>query len=496
VIRRTCFLVSGLILAAIASAETVTVTPKEDPTAVFSNPDMGWVLYENYPLDPRPGGSSTLVALPNATFPRVDSVALMFAWSDVEMREGEYDFSKVDFAYDHWRKLGKRIQLRLSSETLLWWNHFDPPRGVGVPAHVLERMPPEQKQTRTLSGCSYVVVDPRNPLYQNLLARFLKAVAAHFDEHRPVELVDLRGFGVWGEWHTGFEFKSLEERREALKHVIDIYSAALPSHWVALSASYDPDSPKELWDGPTTGFDPAFTRTYDAFLKWGVFDHALTKPNVTWRRDGAGGAVHSNERKLIDEAFATRRKGPFMAEFVDGYADSMKGGEKWVRWKIDDALSLHPNYVNLLGWQGGDALAFLKEKPDLIEHGLRTMGYRFVPTRVTYPSDIRASGRFRVESEWVNRGVGRAMRDYQFRLTLIDSAGKAVASADAESLDTDQWVAGETYKSTMQIAFENVSAGDYRICLSLIDPKDDKPINLPLHRRENGVYEIGDIRCR
>ena len=51
-------------MAAIASAETVTVTPKEDPAAVFSNPDMGWVLYENYPLDQEANGSSTMATLP------------------------------------------------------------------------------------------------------------------------------------------------------------------------------------------------------------------------------------------------------------------------------------------------------------------------------------------------------------------------------------------------------------------------------------------------
>ena len=58
----------------------ITVAPVEDEQAVLHNPDMGWVLYENYPLDPRPGGSSTLVTLPGEDFPKVDAVALMFSW--------------------------------------------------------------------------------------------------------------------------------------------------------------------------------------------------------------------------------------------------------------------------------------------------------------------------------------------------------------------------------------------------------------------------------
>ena len=36
---------------AAAGAEIVTVTPAEDEKAVLHNPNMGWVLYENFPLD-------------------------------------------------------------------------------------------------------------------------------------------------------------------------------------------------------------------------------------------------------------------------------------------------------------------------------------------------------------------------------------------------------------------------------------------------------------
>ena len=341
------------------------------------------------------------------------------------------------------------------------------------------------------------MVDARNRYYLERLGAFLRAVNAHFDESRDVTLVDLRGFGVWGEWHSGFRYASIDDRRDALKRVIDCYSDAFPDRHVSLSASYDPDTPKALWDGPTKQFDPAFTKTYGEFVRHSAFDYALTKTNVTFRRDGAGGAVHSNERKLIDEAFATRAKGPMMSEFVDGYADSLKGGEKWVRWKIDDALSLHPNYVNLLGWQGGDALKFLKEQPALIEHGLRTMGYRLVPTRVTYPAEFRAGEKLQIDSEWINRGVGRAMRDFRVRLTLVDAAGKIATSAAAGEVKSTQWIKGETYKSRNAVTFAAVPPGEYRLCLSLVDPKADQPIQLPLHdRRDDGSYEIGRIQCR
>ena len=105
----------------------------EDTNAVLHNPDMGWVLYENFPLDPDPHGSSTMLTLPEDDFPGVDSVALMFSWQDVETNQDTYDFSRVDRAYDYWHSRGKAIQLRMSAESLMFWENRSRPPGRGLP---------------------------------------------------------------------------------------------------------------------------------------------------------------------------------------------------------------------------------------------------------------------------------------------------------------------------------------------------------------------------
>src|SRR4051812_6671248 len=409
-----CLAASSVLFAA---DRTVTITPDELPDSLLQNPDMGWVLYENYPIDQNPHGSSTMLALPTESFPGVDAVALMFSWQDIEKQPDQYDFSKVDFAYDHWAKLGKAIQLRMSTETLLWWENRDPPAGKGMPDYVLGRIPDDEKQTRAMQGINYSVVDARNTFYLTRLAKFLRAVDVHFSAARPVTLIDLRGYGVWGEWHSGYKYPTLENRRAAIKKLLDVWTDALPNHRLALSYSYDPDGPKELYEGTTEKFDEHATRHYSQYLNYSAFDYALTKPHVTFRRDGCGGAVHSNERKLIEEAFRLGR-GPMLSEFVDGFWQSKAGNEKWIAWKIEDALSLHPNYISLLGWQGADALAFTKERRDLFSLGLKRMGYRLVPTKVVYPSVIDAGKPLDLEMHWANRGVGRALRDYELQLQL------------------------------------------------------------------------------
>jgi len=58
-------LLSPLPARPAAAPNLTTAHPLEETNLVLHNPDMGWILYENYPLDQQPGGSSTMLALPN-----------------------------------------------------------------------------------------------------------------------------------------------------------------------------------------------------------------------------------------------------------------------------------------------------------------------------------------------------------------------------------------------------------------------------------------------
>jgi hypothetical protein len=348
-----------------------------------------------------------------------------------------------------------------------------------------------KRQVRKFEAFEYVVVDARDAFYRARLEKFLGAVAKHFQGERDVTLVDLRGFGLWGEWHSGFRYASLEERQEALCGVIDCWVKAFPKQWLALSYSFDPDGPAELHAGPTDRMDETFTSGYKDYLKYSAFDHALTKSNVTLRRDGVGGAVHSNERKLCEEAFATLSKGPMSCEFVQGYAEAKAGGEKWINAMLDDALTLHPNYINVLGYCGGDALAFVREQRGIFEHGAREMGYRLVPTRVTYPKKIRSGDDFEAEMAWVNRGVGRAMRDFHGVFLVVDEKGKEIARCDAGGTGADRWVKGSSYEVRKKVRFEKLAGGKYALRVGLLD--GERWIAMPLKSGDGKTYPLGEI---
>ena len=205
--------------------------------------------------------------------------------------------------------------------------------------------------------------------------------------------------------------------------------------------------------------------------------------------------MHSNERRFNDEAFA-RGKGPMMSEFLGGYADwASKPGRASVDRIVSDALSLHPNYLNLLGWAARDALHFTRERPDLVALGLRTMGYRLVPLSIRYPATIPAGQPFHLEMDWVNRGVGRALCDDVLRLILVDAAGKTLSSCDAGPLETSHWVRDQVYRVEREATFREVPSGASELRLALVDPRTGKPIALPLAGGTAlGGYPIGGLR--
>jgi hypothetical protein len=468
--------------------------PEEDLTAVFHNPGMGWVLDENYPLDPVPGGTSTLVTLPGERFPEVDAVAVMFSWQDVEATQGNYDFAAVDFACAYWRSRGKEIQLRMSTEPLMFHVPGHPRAGAGVPSYILEKLPPHDVQERQMEGSKYTVVNALNKYYQKRLEAFLRAVNKHFQGPLAVTVIDLRGFGVWGEWHSGFKYERLEERRRALQTILDIWSRNLAEHPLALSYSYDPDGPKSFYAGATEKFDAASTTNYGGYLAYSAFDHALKKENVTFRRDGCGGAIHSNERKLSEEAFFTYKKAPILAEFLGGYASVKAGGTNWVSWMVEDALSQHPNYLNLIGWVGEDARNFVRERPDLIARGLTRMGYRLVPTEIRISNKGAGGHKVSMGIDWVNRGAGRSLQDFDLEILLASVADPTAKTKVAtERLRTSQWMPDgrPTTRHTLRVA--GFPGGEYLVTIRLSDPITGRCIAMPLRQGspERG-YEAGN----
>ena len=124
------------------------------------------------------------------------------------------------------------------------------------------------------------------------------------------------------------------------------------------------------------------------------------------------------------------------------------------------------------------------------------MGYRLVPTGVTYPTRLNKDGVCELQTEWVNRGVGRALRDYEFVAGLVRPMAPGGTSSGG-NIPTSKWVADEKYAAAVSFKFADVAAGDYDLAIGLFDRQTAWAIELPLENREaSGLYSIGQVSIR
>lgn len=475
-----------MTIVGCAAPKQQNVKFTEDTQIVLHNPDMGWVLYDNYLISEKESPASTLSPIPGYDFPEVDYVILKFTWADIEQTPDVYDFEKFDYIFDYWTDRGKTIMLGMSADSLLWYGT----KGQGIPQYVLDALPKESVQKRMHAPGSgaillYNVCDANEPYYQERLKLFLEAVESHMVQTgREADYIDLRGYGLWGEWHQGYQYASAEEKRSALEQVMRIWSEAFPERQLAISYSYDPDEPVEYYTD---------SNYYEEYLKWSAYDLALQFKNITLRRDGCGGAIQNNERIFCEEVFSELNRGPFTSEGAGGYTDYESS-----KYIIDDGLSLHANYFTIIGWANKQAKAFIENEPELFDYALNHMGYRFVAESITYPDAVKQNETLTICTEWKNTAVGRAQRDYELIAVLTSTNGES-QKFNLGKTDCSQWIVGKSYSCENSIVIpDTLQKGSYTLSIGMYDSYTEQYILLAIQERDgdNPWYRVGEIKIR
>ncbi len=369
----------------------------DDSGAVLSNPGMGWVIHH----DIRAGHKD--YNEPD-TYDMLDQVALLSRWADLEPQEGVYFWDDLDASIARWTALGMGLQLRISTDAMIYDGTGD-----GAPAWLYRDYPMIPTQVRADYGTEMIYPDYLHPVYQQKLRAFLHALADHVAAVPNLETVDLRGYGEWGEWHSGYIHESYALHAAALRAVIDAWHEAFPRTTMTLSCSYE-------WrhDLPLPLHSP---RSQQEYLYWSGFDHALTYENISFRRDGIGGAVKIWDTQLMNDCYAARRRRPLTCEYFNGYNAklSVEGTRGYhVEDSVEEALLLHPNYMMIM-W---DSVTFCEKRPDLIAWGLKRMGYRLLPERIELPDAIAPGEAFTLAHTWTNLGAGRFCEDAVLTFTL------------------------------------------------------------------------------
>ena len=457
--------------------KTVTTNPIETDEAL-TNPGMGWLLIDTALDEFIDAGSS-------GDYPLVSYVSIMSSWNELEPEEGKYNWSLVDKSIEEWTKKDKHIKFRISTDDFPYYTRV----AKGVPDWLVEQGVPVKSDYYQEFMLRFP--DANNKLYQEKLKNFMNAFVEKYGDNPHLTLVDLRGYGLWGEWHSGYTYDTEAERKSALKSIFDIwYDAWSPKKMLSMNYSHEWRSFVVNGKRPTT---------YEEYLAYSVYDHVLTKDNnICWEREGFYGAMEPNEWRLNEATFNDGKVQ--VAEIAAGYSDlamkSIEDGIDHHAKALDECLRGHPNYITIFGWdKKGSAPDFYSERQDLIIKGLNNMGYRFVPYNVTYRPEVKSGETASISLNLKNLAVGRCHEDAALELSLWDNTGKkASALSDIKLLDV---IKESDASGKVEIAVPAGLKGQLTLKSAIVD-KDGKPvIRMPLKGRDSESYcPIGSISVK
>ena len=463
----------------------------QEVTGQLHNKGMGWnALEEQTELGKLDLGH-------NGTIPECDVIGIQTSWALIEKTPGNFDWSLVDQTIDYWTGLGKRINFRICTDSLSL-----PEVYFGAPHWINEAPYNVDYEEYQYSGDMMARVnDLADPTYQRLFENFLDKLAERYVDNPYLDNVDIRGYGMYGEWHSGHSFKTMQERMDTLAYIIDEYQERFAKNNIELFLSCS-------WDYQGGNKDGSSASTYgncsyDDYLDMSAFRHAMYLDNVSFRRDGLAGngcTKYATDEKLMSDYFRSGKKVSFCGEYFSGIANYQSGALGMSPMEATDELLFksHCNYSTALGWVNSEIINILEgDYAEVFDRGNTKMGFRFKVDRTQYPKVVKQGQVAHVLTSITNSGVGRFnLPNHNIRLMLIDDNGKLAQFYDNKEYDLRILANGELMNVYSDFTINgDVKDGTYTLAIAIVDENGMPDIRFgQVGDYDQKVYPLGKIQ--
>ncbi len=463
--------------------DVVTVYPQKI-SGNLGNDGMGLVVLE----EPTFAGQPDLGNSGN--FPEIGTVGLSTSWALIEPKQGKYDFSTIDNTIDYWVAKGKKINLRICTDTLLLpYTYKGVPDWVNVSYVTRTDVAAE---FGNLPVNTVKMVDVRGVDYQNALDTFLAKLVAKYGDNKNVEVVEIRGYGPWGEWHSGVAFDSSAQRISNLTAIIGKWVTAFASKGKVMVLSC---AGEYMGAYDTSSTDAK--RNYANYLSWSGFDYGMKLPSLSFRRDGF--SYYKTDEKLLAEFVKSGKKLPLMAEIQQNAAnlDANALNRNWTTATDDMIFKLRPNYATIVGWTAIEAVKVVSNQTGYVDRTNQKMGYRLAVDKAEYSGGINAGSTLKVRTAFSNSGVGRFWYDHKLAVYLMDISNNIIASTVNAQSDFTSVLNGEQVEFITDFAIpSNVTGNTYKIAVAIVDNTNHVPQTRLGNAGEIGtskIYSIGNV---
>jgi len=385
---------------------------------------------------------------------------IRFNWADVEPEEGQFNWKLIDDVIAAWKPRGAAVAMRVMTCNAHSSGYYTSPKWLfdaGCKSH--EYLRGGDDPTSGGKRIPRIEPDYADQIYLAKHGNFLKALGERYDGRPDVEFFDIGSYGIWGEWHTPNP-APVEVRKE----IVDLYLRAFHK-------------------------TPLVFMSDDAE----VLNYALAH-GTGFRRDGVGSPWHeqnwigSKKYAGVVSMADTWKHAPIVFEWFGNY--EYLASRKWsFDAAVDFILSHHVTLINdNIGRVPPEAMPQLEKLA-------RLAGARFVLREVAHENAVRRGSRLNLQMKWANVGVGGLRRPYVLRISLLDTDGKPILSADAKA-DPRAWLPGE-HQLTESLAVPiSLKTGDYALAVAVVDPTGQgHPFRLAIDALEQeGRYQVSTVR--
>lgn len=471
--KRFCLFLTALCVAVAAHAADVSVSFRPDTLRVLRNPLSGWVMYvgrnwdENFwttqGYDSMSVGDSTV---------RVSDYAgtcyIRTSWSSMEPEEGRYFWNDPDSRLNKLLQSALRRGMRLAFRIVV--DSRD--QGQNTPLYVKQAGAKGFMDPGNPKNWSPY---PDDPVFQAKYAKFIKALAAEFNDPDKVDFIDAFGLGKWGEAH-GVKYGDYNNKEKVFDWITTLYTEAftripllinyhrLVGDTISWAAAH-PRSEALL----ESAIEKGYSLRHDAFGMTGYYQQ--------WEKDFArkwnfkrpvimegGWITGAHHRYWIDPSGLYR----------EGHSEDVRRGE------YAEAREAHANMMDLR--VNDETRSWFGKAFDLVKAFIAHGGYRLYPVSVTVPGDVTEGSKVTLASLWENIGWGYCPTNipqwnqkYKVAYALFSGGRPVKVFVDKQS-DLSKWLKGTPAGCKTDVSLEGLPKGKYEWKVALVDTtKDNRP---------------------